>query len=166
MIRVETAAGRLCHQGQSHRAVSGKGGALPQAQKREGDGATPLGSYRILGALLRPDRVALPQTALPWRWLRPWDGWSDDPLDPEYNRPVAHPREYGAERLWRDDGVYDVILVLSHNSHPVIPGLGSAVFLHLARPDWAPTEGCIAVARPTMLALLPHLSAGERLDII
>lgn len=166
MLLVETRAGRLGHRGQSYRAAIGKGGPLPLLEKREGDGATPLGRFRLLGALLRPDRVVPPQTALPWRWLRPCDGWSDDPADPDYNRPISHPHRFSAERLWRDDHVYDVVLAISHNSEPVVPGLGSAVFLHLARPDWAPTEGCVAVAAETMLAILPHLAAGEVVEIV
>ncbi|MCK9513984.1 MAG: L,D-transpeptidase family protein [Pigmentiphaga sp.] len=166
MIRVDTSSGRLFFRGEWHRAVIGRGGAVAAETKREGDGATPLGRYRILGALLRPGRVAAPETALPWRWLRPWDGWSDDPADPAYNRPVAHPHGYRAERLWRDKHVYDVILVTDHNGGPPIPGLGSAIFLHLARPDWRPTEGCVAMARQTMLDILPRLAAGAPLEII
>ena len=166
MIRIEAEAGRLCHQGRDFRAVVGRGGVVPSANKLEGDGATPLGSYRIVGALLRPDRVMVPRMTLPWRWLRPWDGWSDDPLDPQYNRPVSHPHRFRAERLWRADHVYDVILATSHNSAPVVPGLGSAIFLHLARSDWAPTAGCIAVTFETMLEILPRLLPDEELEII
>lgn len=165
MIRVDTTTGTLSLHGQAVRCAIGKGGARPAAAKQEGDGATPLGQFQLVGALLRPDRMAAPVTGLPWRWLRPDDGWSDAPADPAYNRPVSHPHRFSSERLWRDDHVYDVIIILSHNSRPVVPGAGSAVFWHLARPDFAPTEGCLAIAAPDMLALMPQLSAGQGIDI-
>lgn len=142
----------------------GRGGARPATEKREGDGATPLGEWPIRGALLRRDRVRLAAPlALPWRWLRPDDGWSDDPADPAYNRPVRHPHRFSAERLWREDSLYDVILVLGHNDAPPVRGAGSAIFLHLA-PDRA-TEGCVAIARADMLALLPLVEPGSTLLI-
>ena len=165
MIRVDTARRELVFSGQAIPCVIGKGGAIPEAQKREGDGASPIGQYRITGALLRPDRIAAPATALPWRWLRPWDGWCDAADDPQYNRPVSHPWRSSAEQLWREDHVYDVIVVLSHNSAPVVPGAGSAIFWHLSREDQRPTEGCIAITAPAMLALLPRLKPGMPFEI-
>jgi L,D-peptidoglycan transpeptidase YkuD (ErfK/YbiS/YcfS/YnhG family) len=115
--------------------------------------------------LLRPDRVGAVSTRLPRRWLRPADGWSDDPADPAYNRPVSHPHPWSAERLWRDDGAYDAIVVLGHNDAPVRAGLGSAVFLHVAQPDWRATEGCVAVELPVLLGLIGRLEAGAELVI-
>ena len=164
-IRVDTAAQRLSAFGQTIRCAIGRGGALPAAEKREGDGATPLGSWPLLGVLLRPDRIAPLPLSLPWRWLRPTDGWSDGVDDPEYNRPVSHPHRFSAERLWREDPVYDVIVVLGHNSAPIVPNAGSAIFWHLNRPDWKPTEGCIAIERDAMLTLLPRLTSGMQMEI-
>lgn len=146
-------------------AVFGKGGAVSAAEKREGDGASPLGSWRIRAALLRPDRVTVPVMTLPWRWLRPEDGWSDGVEDPQYNRPVCHPHGFSAEKLWREDGVYDVILVLGHNDAPVVPGLGSAIFFHCTRPDRRPTEGCVAVDRDVLVGWLGLLGPGDVVDI-
>lgn len=166
MLRIDTGCGELLHRGGRIPVAIGKGGAVAAAHKHEGDGATPLGEYRALAALLRPDRVQGVVPALPWRWLRPADGWSDDPADPEYNRPVSHPHRFHAERLWRDDGLYDAIVVLDHNSAPVVPGMGSAIFLHIAAPDHAPTEGCIAMAREALLAMLPLLNGGAAVEII
>lgn len=142
----------------------GRPGALPAADKREGDGATPLGRWPIRAVLLRPDRVAAPSTALPWRWLRSDDGWSDDPVDPAYNRPVRHPHGHSAERLWREDELYDVIVVLGHNDAPPQPGRGSAIFLHCWR-EGAPTEGCVAIEKRELLALLPRLRRGDLVEI-
>jgi L,D-peptidoglycan transpeptidase YkuD (ErfK/YbiS/YcfS/YnhG family) len=164
-LSVDTATATLTAFGTPHRIAFGKGGALPGAAKREGDGATPLGSWSLDGLLLRPDRVAAPATQLPWRWLRPDDGWCDAADDPAYNRPVSHPYSASAERLWRDDQAYDVIIVLGHNQRPVAPGAGSAIFWHVAQPDWRPTEGCIAMEREALIALLPRLTPAMHLEI-
>jgi L,D-peptidoglycan transpeptidase YkuD (ErfK/YbiS/YcfS/YnhG family) len=142
----------------------GRGGACDAIDKREGDGRTPKGRWPIRAALLRPDRRLLPPRRLAWRWLRPEDGWSDDPRDPAYNRPVRHPHFWSAERLWRDDTLYDAILVLGHNDAPPIAGAGSAIFLHIREGD--ATEGCVAVARPVMLGLLADLAADSDVDIV
>lgn len=165
VIRVDCASRTLRAFGQTTDCAIGRGGALPADAKREGDGATPLGQWRILGALLRPDRIAAPRTLLPWRWLRPDDGWSDDPADPAYNRPVRHPHPFSAERLWRDDRAYDIILISNHNHEPAVPGMGSAVFWHIAQPDFRPTEGCVACTREALESLLPHITPGTILDI-
>lgn len=162
---VDTAAQTLTAFGESCRCAIGRAGALPAEQKREGDGATPLGDWPLLGILLRPDRVPPLPLQLPWRWLRPADGWSDDAADPEYNRPITHPHRFSAERLWREDDIYDIIVVLGHNRHPVTPGAGSAIFWHLSHPDWRPTQGCIAIDRTAMLELLPRLAGGQQLSV-
>jgi L,D-peptidoglycan transpeptidase YkuD (ErfK/YbiS/YcfS/YnhG family) len=123
-------------------------------RKREGDGATPVGRWRLLGVLYRSDRGRRPSTRLPVRPIAPDDGWCDAPGDRNYNRPVRHPYPASAERLWREDGLYDIVVVLSHNVRPRVRGAGSAVFMHLARPGYRPTEGCIALKREHLLRLL------------
>ena len=125
-----------------------------KARKREGDGATPIGLWRLVRVLYRADRVRRPATRLPVRRLSPHDGWCDAPADRNYNRPVRHPYPASAEWLWREDGLYDLIVVLSHNARPRVRGGGSAVFMHVARPGYAPTEGCIALRRDHLLRLL------------
>ena len=143
----------------------GRGGLIAAAAKREGDGATPIGVWPIRGVLLRPDRVALSEgLMLPCRWIRPDDGWSDGIDDPAYNRPVRHPHRFSAEKLWRDDGLYDVIVILGHNDAPPVPGAGSAIFWHCWR-DADATEGCVAIAKTEMLGLLTKLSRGDALEI-
>lgn len=141
----------------------GRGGACDAADKREGDGRTPIGLWPVRAVLLRPDRDFRPPPGTPWRWLRKNDGWSDDISDPAYNRPVRHPHPFSAERLWRDDGHYDAVLILGHNDRPPTPGLGSAIFLHL-RGD-GPTQGCVAIDRAGMAMLLAGLTPGSIVDI-
>ena len=143
----------------------GKSGLIAAADKREGDGASPIGVWSIRGVLLRPDRVTLPsRLQLPWRWIRPDDGWSDGVDDPAYNRPVRHPHGFSAERLWRQDELYDVVVVLGYNDAPIVQGAGSAIFWHCWR-DGATTEGCVAIARQDMIGLLPACAPGDALEI-
>jgi L,D-peptidoglycan transpeptidase YkuD (ErfK/YbiS/YcfS/YnhG family) len=157
--------GEVVWPGHRVKAAFGKGGLKPAAQKTEGDGASPIGVWPLRRALYRPDKGALPKTALPLSAIQPDDGWCDSPLDPAYNQPVSLPHDASAEQMWRDDGLYDLVVVLGHNDDPVMPGAGSAIFLHLARPDYAPTEGCVAVARADLEALLAEAQPGDALEI-
>ncbi len=160
-----TSDGILSYGGLRFRCALGKGGVRPEADKREGDGATPLGRYAIRQVLYRPDRLTAPYTRHPLQALTPQDGWCDDPADPAYNRFVMLPQSASHEKLWREDAVYDVIVVLGHNDDPPVPGLGSAIFLHVARPDYSGTEGCVALALPDLLALLEVLPPNAALRI-
>jgi L,D-peptidoglycan transpeptidase YkuD (ErfK/YbiS/YcfS/YnhG family) len=159
------APGRVLWPGFEVRAAMGKGGLKPAADKREGDGAGPIGVWPIRHVLYRPDKGGPPITTLPVQVIGPDDGWCDAPDDAAYNRPVTLPYPASAERLWRDDGLYDLVVVLGHNDDPVRPGAGSAIFLHLARPDYAPTEGCVALARDDLEALLAAAQPGDALEI-
>ncbi|ANI77904.1 MULTISPECIES: L,D-transpeptidase family protein [Sphingobium] len=163
VIRVDSAAGRLRFGGINMACTLGRGGPCAADGKREGDGCTPLGTWPLRGVLLRPGRIEAKGIRLPWRWVREGDGWSDDPADPSYNRPVHLPRPFSAEALLRDDDAYDVIVVLGHNDAPPVPGRGSAIFLHLS--EGRPTAGCVAVDRQDMLKLLPLLSPGDVMEI-
>lgn len=134
------------------RAALGQGGV--RADKIEGDGATPPGVLPLRRVLYRADRVALPHTRLPREPIAPDDGWCDDPAHRDYNTMVRLPHPARHERLWRDDRLYDVFGILGWNDGPVVPGRGSAIFLHVATPDLKPTEGCVAFALPDLLWLL------------
>ncbi len=127
--------------------------------KREGDGGTPVGSWPMRRVLYRPDRMEPPETVLPVMALKAKDGWCDDPGDPAYNRAVTLPYPAGHEVMWRDDHLYDIVVVLGHNDDPPKPGGGSAIFMHVAAPEYAPTAGCVALALPDLreaLASLPE----------
>ena len=128
-----------------------------RARKREGDGATPVGVWRTCAVLYRPDRVQRPRTALAVKAIRPHDGWCDASADRNYNRRVCHPYAASAERLWRPDELYDLVVVLGYNDRPRVRGRGSAIFMHVAKAGYAPTEGCIALARPHLQRLLERL---------
>jgi L,D-peptidoglycan transpeptidase YkuD (ErfK/YbiS/YcfS/YnhG family) len=156
-------AGALWWAGRRYRCALGQGGV--RVDKREGDGATPAGRFPLRRVLYRPDRLPPPVTRLPVAPLSPADGWCDDPADPQYNRPVQLP--YAGcrdEQMWRSDGLYDVVVVIGHNDDPVIPGKGSAIFLHVAGPDYRPTHGCIALARQDLLALLAEIGPEAMLE--
>lgn len=134
-------------------------------EKREGDGVTPVGRWPIRHVLYRADRVEKPDTPFDCAEIRADDGWCDDPADPAYNRPVRLPYAASHERMTRDDGLYDVVVVLGHNDDPVVPGAGSAVFLHVARDDYGPTEGCVALALPDLLDVLRTAAPGSAVDV-
>jgi L,D-peptidoglycan transpeptidase YkuD (ErfK/YbiS/YcfS/YnhG family) len=157
--------GRFDLAGRVTRCALGPAGVVSAAAKREGDGATPAGDWPLRRVLYRPDRRAAPRTALPVAALIPEDGWCDAPGDPAYNRQVRLPYAAGAEHLWREDSVYDVIVVLGHNDDPVVPGAGSAIFLHLARPDYWPTQGCVALAPADLDELLARAKPGDVLTV-
>ncbi|MFO0994302.1 MAG: L,D-transpeptidase family protein [Hyphomicrobiales bacterium] len=133
--------------------------------KREGDGATPAGRWMLRRVLFRPDRIARPQTRLPVAAIALLDGWCDAPSDRNYNRPVRLPYPASHESLWRDDRLYDVVVVLSHNERPRRRYHGSAVFLHMADPTGRPTAGCVAVRPRDMGRLLALCGRGASIEI-
>jgi L,D-peptidoglycan transpeptidase YkuD (ErfK/YbiS/YcfS/YnhG family) len=146
-------------------AVAAVGRAGVKADKREGDGATPAGTYPLVSVLYRKDRVAPPTSHLPVRPLAPNDGWVDAPSDARYNRFVELPYPASAEEMWREDELYDVLIVIGYNMEPVIPGAGSAIFLHVATPDFAPTAGCVAITKEVLLGLIALLGPGSTITI-
>lgn len=159
------ADGRFDLAGRWTRCALGPAGVVDAAVKREGDGASPAGAWPLRRVLYRRDRRAPPATALPASPMDPADGWCDAPADPAYNRQVRRPYPASAEPLWRDDPAYDLIVVLGHNDDPVVAGAGSAIFLHIARPDFAPTAGCVALAAADLEALLALARPGDVLVI-
>lgn len=165
MIYLASADGWLDLGDQRVRCALGPAGVVKAAVKREGDGASPAGIWPIRRVLYRPDQGPPPETALPIEAIAPDDGWCDAPDDPAYNRPVKLPYPASAEHMWRDDRLYDLVVVLGHNDDPPRPGLGSAIFLHLAKLDYAPTHGCVAVARADLEALLRGAKPGDAVEI-
>ena len=146
--------GRLLYCGRSRPCALGAAGL--RLRKREGDGATPIGRWPLRAVLFRPDRLSPPRTGLPLYEISRDDGWCDDPADHCYNRPVAMPCSARAESLWREDHLYDIVVLLGHNDAPPVPGRGSAIFFHLAGPGYPPTAGCVAVSLTDMRTILEH----------
>jgi L,D-peptidoglycan transpeptidase YkuD (ErfK/YbiS/YcfS/YnhG family) len=136
-----------------------------KANKREGDGATPRGRFRLRRLWWRNDRGSVPRTLLPIRRITPHDAWCEDPADRRYNQPLRLREHAAGDRLWRDDHLYDLIVELDHNVRPRIAGRGSAVFLHVARPGFGPTAGCIAVRRDVLRRLLGFFRQGTEIAI-
>lgn len=136
------------------RCALGVNGVTDAQTKTEGDGKTPAGRWRLRYVMYRADRRACPRTKLPVTTISFSDGWCDDPEHPAYNCPVRLPFDARHERLWREDHLYNIVVVLGYNDDPPLPGKGSAIFMHIARPDYAGTEGCIALAEKDLETLL------------
>lgn len=136
-----------------------------KASKREGDGATPAGCFRLVRLWWRPDRLPRPSTLLPVRPIGPSDAWCEDPADRRYNRQIQLAAAQGGDRLHRQDALYDLVIQIDHNCRPRISGRGSAVFIHVARPKLAPTAGCVALRAATLRVLLGRLGPRTRIKI-
>lgn len=154
---------RLHFQGKTYVCALGRSGIVPV--KHEGDGATPVGRFCLRRAYFRADKGPAPQTDLPLREIMQTDGWCDAPEHRLYNRPVTLPFAASHEKLWRNDDLYDLIVEMGQNDAPPVPGGGSAVFIHVARPDYGPTEGCVALAKDDLRALLAAWSTRTIVDI-
>lgn len=154
---------RLSAGRRAFRCAIGRSGV--RADKAEGDGATPAGRFVLRRVIYRADRLSRPATGLPVAPVSADQGWCDDPDDPLYNRPVRLPFAGSHETLWRKDSVYDVIVVLGHNDSPAVPGKGSAIFMHVAQSDYAPTQGCIALALDDLLEVLAGCGPGDAITI-
>jgi L,D-peptidoglycan transpeptidase YkuD (ErfK/YbiS/YcfS/YnhG family) len=155
--------GLLAHRKRLYRCALGKGGLT--ANKREGDGATPIGRFPVRELLFRCDRVSPPTTGLPSRIIETDAGWSDDPADPAYNRQIKQPYSFSHESLYREDDQYNLIVPLGYNDDPPVAGLGSAIFLHIARDGYSPTDGCVALARSDLIIILKDLKNGDAVVI-
>jgi len=166
-VRIHAAAGDprrgwLTAGGQTIPVALGRGRII--ANKREGDGGTPKGTFRPRRLWWRADRNPRPHTFLPIRAIRPEDAWCEDPNSRHYNQPIRLDRDQRGDRLRRDDHLYDFIVEIDHNTSPRIAGRGSAVFLHLARENFSPTAGCVSMTKSAMLRLLRRL--GPRTKIV
>ncbi len=160
----EARRGILLVAGRQMNCALGRSGIA--ARKREGDGSTPAGRWPLRAAFYRPDRIARPCTMLPVRPLRITDGWCDDPADRNYNRPVRLPYPASSERLWREDGLYDLVVMLGYNDVPRSRSRGSAIFMHSTQDGLAPTEGCVALPLRSLRCLLVWCGPGSRIEIV
>lgn len=155
--------------GKEYRCSVGKNGLA--CDKKEGDNCTPIGQFPLRRVFYRPDKINPTEirTSLPTQVLTPSDGWCDDPQAPEYNQFVnleTFNTQISYENLWRTDDVYDLIIVVGYNDDPVAPGKGSAIFIHIARENYAGTAGCVAFSKGDLLKILFHLSKDSSLIVL
>ena len=141
----------------------GRGGI--RANKREGDGGTPRGTFRLRRVWWRPDRGTRPRTQLPLRRIGAGDGWCEDPRDRHYNQPIRLRADDPGDRLKRADHLYDLIVELDHNTRPRIAGRGSAVFVHIARSGFTPTAGCVALRADALRRIIARTGPRTRIII-
>lgn len=165
MIFTASSDGQFTLNGRMVPCAIGRSGMIAAAEKREGDGASPIGVWPIRRFVYRADRLALPPTLLPITATQVQDGWCDAVEDPLYNQPVTLPYPASTEQMWREDHVYDLVGILGHNDAPPIAAMGSAIFLHLARPGFTPTEGCIALSPEDMLEVMRLAGPGSAIEI-
>jgi L,D-peptidoglycan transpeptidase YkuD (ErfK/YbiS/YcfS/YnhG family) len=147
-------SGEATFNSKKYRCAIGENGVAEN--KIEGDGKTPIGCFEIRKVLFRKDRIEKPQTELLIEEIQENDGWCDDINDKNYNQQTKLPYNSSHEKLWRDDEVYDIVVVLGFNDNPIVPGKGSAVFIHIARENYSPTDGCIAFKKEDLLEILKN----------
>lgn len=154
---------RLSFDGLTMRCAVGRSGLI--LDKKEGDGGTPIGIWPLRRVFYRADKVKKPETRLHVVEIGPADGWCDAPADKNYNRLVKLPYPASAEDMWRSDDIYDIVVELGYNDEPVVPGKGSAIFLHLSRKDYNATAGCVAVSLKDMRSLLARCEPGVEIHV-
>ncbi|MEC7190593.1 MAG: L,D-transpeptidase family protein [Pseudomonadota bacterium] len=149
--------------------IIGRSGLIAADKKSEGDGATPIGNWLLRSLFYRPDRTDADMirqiSLLPCRPITEHMGWVDDPFSPHYNQPIMLPCTARHEKLWRQDGLYDLILPLGYNDGPVTPHRGSAIFLHCAEADTPSTEGCVALQKSDLLMILPFCTSSTLVTV-
>ncbi len=147
----------------TYRCAIGENGVT--REKMEGDNKTPIGCFPIREILYRADKIEKPKTTLPLFSIKENDGWCDDTEDPHYNQKITLPYHSHHERLWRDDDIYDIVFVLGYNDDPIIKNRGSAIFMHVARENYTPTEGCIALSLADCIQILEHIDINTKFCI-
>jgi L,D-peptidoglycan transpeptidase YkuD (ErfK/YbiS/YcfS/YnhG family) len=157
--------GRLTAGEEEFKCAIGKNGVVFPEEKKEGDGATPAGTYPLRKVYFRADKFFILDTDLPTEEIAEDSGWCDDPKDPKYNQPVKLPYKGRAEHLWREDDLYDIVVVIGFNDTSIEAGKGSAIFIHAAREDYAPTDGCVALSTDDLIHILPMLSSASKITI-
>lgn len=165
-IHVYGEEGRLEAGGKSYRCVVGKSGVVSANQKKEGDSATPDGSFLFRKVHYRSDRLDEPETGLRTQAMSQDDGWCDDGNDTEnYNRLVKLPYRGSHEELWREDDLYNIVVEIGYNDDPPVAGEGSAIFMHIAREAYTPTAGCVALSQPDLLKVLKQIGPKTKIVI-
>jgi len=164
MSAIVVTGNTLSFNGKDYRCAVGKNGF--SSNKKEGDGCTPYGTFALRECWYRMEKMDAPQTGLALKIITAEDGWCDDALSPDYNKHVALPFEASHEKLFRDDDRYDLIIPLGYNDDPIVPGLGSAIFMHVAAVDYSGTEGCVALDKSDLLEILRDVDEATTISIL
>ncbi len=155
--------GELSFAGRTYNCAIGKSGVT--REKVEGDHASPAGVFSLKTLYFRADKMECPKTVLPSKKITLLDSWCDDPKDTAYNKPVSLPYSASHETLWRDDNLYDLIIVLGHNDNPPVPGKGSCIFMHVAKEGYKGTEGCVVLEKNDLIDLLSQIDPLTQIEI-
>ena len=155
--------GRLVFEGKTYRCAVGKAGV--GSNKMEKDNLTPAGTYGLRKVFYRADKIAKPETKLKTIIIHPDDGWCDDPTQSDYNQLVKLPHPGTCEKLWRDDDIYDIVIPIGYNDNPSVAGKGSAIFKHIAREGYVPTEGCVSLSMSDLLEILTKVNTDTKICI-
>ena len=157
-------SGYLKYKNLKFRCALGKAGI--QKKKLEGDNITPSGIFKITKIYYRADRIKNIQTSLKKIKIKKSVGWCDDPNSNFYNKEITLPTNFSHEKLYRKDNLYDLIVVLDYNMHPIIKNKGSAIFIHVAKNNYQPTHGCIGLKKIDLLTILKKIKKNEKVKII
>ena len=145
------------------RCSIGKGGI--KNKMKEGDNITPKGIFKLIKVYYRADKIKRIETPLKKIKIKKNMGWCDDPKSRYYNREVKIPNKFSHERLYRNDNIYDLVILLSYNVRPIIKGKGSAIFMHVAKSKYLPTEGCIALKKTHLIKILKQINSKTLIKI-
>jgi len=136
-----------------------------RSQKKEGDFATPKGEFKLGLLYYRKDRIKLPKCKIIKKIIKKNTGWCDDSKSRKYNKEISFPFKYRAEKLYRKDKIYDLLIVIKYNYKPTVKKKGSAIFLHLADKKYKPTKGCVAIAKKDFMKILPFINKKTKISI-
>ena len=156
-------SGYLQYKNLKFRCALGKAGI--KKKEKEGDNVTPKGIFKIISIYYRPDRIKNIITTVKKIKIKKNIGWCDDPNSHFYNQQISLPNKFGHEKLYRNDSLYDLILVLNYNVNPIIKNKGSAIFIHIAKKNYKKTKGCIALKKKHLIELVLKIKKNTKIKI-
>ena len=156
-------SGYLKYKNVKFRCALGKGGI--KKKKEEGDNITPKGTFKLTKIYYRHDKIKNITTSIKKIKIKKDMGWCDDPESKFYNKQIRLPNKFGHEKLYRNDNLYDLILVLNYNTNPIIKNKGSAIFIHVAKNSYKKTKGCIALKREDLIKLVSQVRKDTKIKI-
>ena len=153
----------LLYKGYKLKCSIGKSGVTQS--KKEGDLTTPKGLFGLGLLYYRKDKIKLLKCKIKKRVIKKSMGWCDDSKSKKYNQEISFPFKYGAEKLYREDKIYDIFINIKYNQFPIVKGKGSAIFLHLSNKKYKPTSGCVGIQKKDFLKILPLINKNTKISI-